>query len=75
MQRESLLFVERAWGECEISPLTVLKFLHRRADSFCMSQESSTQTEKSAPSPTVVIAGVFLYAVVVCTVFGVLAFR
>lgn len=40
-----------------------------------MSQESATQTEKPAPSPTLVIAGVFIYAAVVCLVFGLLAFR
>gem|GEM_PF-6303033 len=40
-----------------------------------MSQESSPTAVKTAPSPTIVIAGVFIYAAVVCLVFGFLAFR
>lgn len=40
-----------------------------------MSQESSNPVVKTAPSPTIVIAGVFIYAAVVCVIFGILAFR
>jgi len=66
---------DEAKRACVLFRRITLKFLPQRAEFLSMSQESSPTAVKTAPSPTIVIAGVFIYAAVVCLVFGFLAFR